>query len=256
MDLINFLECEEFLEIKKLMGITDDLPEFKIKEKEIFANDPNLKITPSEITYKEQRVILYIRDQPQYFKNRTFEYKFHLAECQTLSQMKKRNQYGKYIISEQTTGIFTVKRIINGTVITTEEKLHVCKHCLQKLDWQNYRVADKQQKDFIYQNFSIEDFFKSIGNDNKGNFSDIPKQNSKDAPINDYPDNWSEISRQMKEKYNYTCQECHRDFSHSPMRTQLVEVHHKNGLKYDCSESNLEVLCHSCHQSKHNHKFY
>lgn len=254
MEKINFLECEEFLEIKKLMGISDNnQSKFTI---EISADDPNLKITPSGYIYKGQRVILYIRDQPQYFKNKYVEYKFHLIDCQTLTRMKKINQYGKYVISSETNGIFTVNRIINGKKFEVKEKLTVCKHCLQKLDWKGYRSATQSQKEFIYQNFSIEEFFGFVNEDNQSNFVDIPKQTSRTAPLNNYPPNWNEISRRLKEKFHYTCQECHRDFSYSTIRSQLVEVHHKNGLKYDCRESNLEVLCLACHQAKHNHKIH
>lgn len=253
MDVINFLESEEFLEVKKLMGISEEnKTKFTI---EISADDQNLKITPSGYTYKGQKVILYIRDQPQYFQNQT-SYKFHLIDCQTLTRMKKINRYGKYVISTETRGIFNVNKIVNGKEIEVEEKLEVCKHCLQKLNWKGYRSATKKQKDFICKNFSIEEFFKFVNEDNQLNFSDIPKHTDKTAPLNNYPKNWNEISLQMKEKYNYTCQECHRNFSSYKNRTQLVEVHHINGLKYDCSENNLQVLCSSCHQAKHSHNIH
>ena len=87
----------------------------------------------------------------------------------------------------------------------SEEKLHVCKHCLRKLNQQGYN--------FIYENFSIEEFFKVMNEDNSINFLYLPDENDLTAPTNIYPDNWKEISRRLKEKYNYTCQECHRNFS-------------------------------------------
>ena len=252
MDKIDFLHCAEFLEIKKMMGISDDTKaKFTIEvpiDKVVFTSD--------RATYNGQCVIIYIRDQPQYFKNQTSEYKFHLIDCQTLRRMKNNNQYGKYVVSTETNGIFLVNKIFNGKIIEIEEKLSVCKHCLQKLNWKGYRSATTRQKEFIYQNFSIEEFFAFNNDDNRFNFSDIPRQTDKDAPLNVYPPNWNEISRNMKEKYHYTCQECHKDFSYSQIKSQLIEVHHKNGLKFDCRESNLEVLCQSCHQNKHNHKIH
>lgn len=59
MDSINFLKSEEFLRIKKLMGISDE--DKKIFTLEISADAPNLKITDEGIFYNYQRKILYIR---------------------------------------------------------------------------------------------------------------------------------------------------------------------------------------------------
>lgn len=240
MEKIDFLNCDEFKLIKKLMGISDkDKTDFTIV---ISADDKNLKRTPTGFFYKGRRVILYIRDQAQY-GDKISEYKFHLIECATLKAMRNQNRYGKYVVSTSTTGIFKVNRIINNRSVESEEELHVCKNCLRRLNQQGYN--------FTYEDFSIEEFFRVMNGDNSGNFSYLPNGNDLTDPLNVYPENWNEISRRLKEKYNYTCQECHRNFSNC--KSQL-QVHHKNERKNDCRESNLEVLCIDCHQAKHNHK--
>ena len=240
MEKIDFLSCDEFKLIKKLMGISDkDKTSFTL---DIRADDPNLEISSGGITYKGSRVILYIRDQVQY-GDKTNEYKFHIIDCSTLKAMRKQNRYDKYVVSTLTSGKFKVNRIINNRSTEVEEKLHVCKHCLRRLNRQGYY--------FTYENFSVEEFFKVMKDDNSENFLYLPEENDLTAPTNVYPDNWNEISRRLKEKYNYTCQECHRNFFDCK---SLLHVHHKNGLKNDCRESNLEVLCYDCHQAKHNHK--
>ena len=236
MEKIDFLNCDEFKLIKKLMGISDnDKTSFTI---EISADDPNLESTPTGFTYKGRRVILYIRDQAQY-GDKPREYKFHLIECATLKAMRKQNRYDKYVVSTSTNGKFSVNRIINNRKIEVEEELHVCKNCLRRFNQQGYN--------FTYENFSIEEFFRVMNEDNSGNFTILPLENDLTDPLNIYPGNWNEISRRLKEKYNYTCQECGE-------QSLLVQVHHKNGRKNDCRESNLEVLCYNCHQAKHNHK--
>lgn len=253
MDAIDFLKSEEFLRIKELMGISDD--DKKIFTLEISADDPNLKITGEGFFYRDRRVILYIRDQAQY-GDRKYEYKFHIVGCQTLSQMKKINRYDKYVVSTQTDGKFKVNRIINNHGVGVEEELHVCKHCLQKLNWKNYKYADSDTKKYIYENFSIEEFFKVMVGDNSYFYDEVPSDNEFSARLNVYPKNWNEIARRMKEKFHYTCQKCHKNFSRYTQKNQLVEVHHKNGLKWDCRDENLEVLCRACHQSKHSHKIH
>lgn len=248
MEKINFLECDEFKKIKRLMKISDDATNF---EMEIRADDPHLKISGEKITYKGREIILYIRDQPQYFGEKQTEYKFHVVGCATLKTMQNQGRADKYVISRRTSGIFKVNRIVDNHAVETEEKLHVCKNCLQKLNWQGYRQATAEEKDFICENFSIAEFFEFVNHDNERNFSWTPKHTAETARKSVYPPNWKEISRRLKEERNFICEECHKKFA-----SENLHVHHKNGIKSDCSRANLEVLCLECHQKKHNHRIF
>ncbi len=89
---------------------------------------------------------MYIRDQVQY-GDKTNEYKFHVIDCST----------------------------------EVDEELHVCKHCLRRLNRQGYC--------FTYENFSIAEFLKVMKDDNSENFSYLPKENDLTAPTNVYPNN-------------------------------------------------------------------
>lgn len=149
-------------------------PEWKIKEKEISANDIKFNATDGGIFYNGRRVILYIRDQAQYFSaDRISEYKFHLAACSTVKSMLAQNRYEKYVITENTIGVF---------------------------------------KNNIYQNFSIKEFFASVNNDNQKNFDVTPEYIDATAPLNVYPPNWNKISKVIRTENGYICEDCGRIF--------------------------------------------
>ncbi len=221
---------------------------------EIAADDENFIWTDDGVFYKGRRVILYIRDQAQYYgyfnKDIKSEYKFHITGCQTLRGAIKKHQYEKYVVSNDTSGNFKVNIIRDNLPIEIETELHVCKFCLKKLNWKNYnKIYSDKQKEIIYKNFSIEEFFKTVSNDNQTNFSIIPEYTAKTAPLNIYPENWALISKVIRTERGYICEDCHRKIN-----PPNLHVHHRNGLKNDCSRSNLEVLCADCHQKRHNHK--
>ena len=67
-----------------------------------------------------------------------------------------------------------------------------------------------------------------------------------DVDIFGYVKNWEEISLAYRTKKNFTCERCgthvENSFDHFYMQT-----HHKNGVKTDNREGNLECLCIKCH---------
>ena len=124
-------------------------------EKEIPSTEIKCAIN-GILIYDDKPVIVYIRDQIIFenAKHRS-EPKFHIAQCSTLNQMLNQNRYAKYVVSTRTDGLFKINYIKNNKVIRTneKEKLYVCKHCLQKINWNGYKKASDEEKNFIYEKF-------------------------------------------------------------------------------------------------------
>lgn len=61
-----------------------------------------------------------------------------------------------------------------------------------------------------------------------------------------YTKDWEFISRGIREKHNYTCENCGLQIT-DPYDQHYIHVHHTNGKKIDNRESNLQCLCLRCH---------
>ena len=248
-----------FSSLRNLMGIKKDntiinsnIDNFTWEEREISANAIKFGDTeglPPIIIYEGKRVLLYIKDQVNYggrFSNN--EYKFHIAGCHTLRNMMNKGKYDRYVISRKQSNIFSIRIINNNRAHEIQKELHVCKNCLQTLNYNNYQKSDRWTKEKIYNSFSLEEFFKK--NINEFYFSQMPKYTDDDAPVNVYSDDWKITSKLLRQLNRYRCEECHHDFSNNP---KMLHVHHKDGNKYNDNFSNLEVLCFYCHKKRHPH---
>lgn len=68
-----------------------------------------------------------------------------------------------------------------------------------------------------------------------------PEHTSDTAPLNDYTADWPDVSNDARRKSKFTCTGC--DIRLAGSDSRFLHVHHKNGLKYDNREINLDVLC-------------
>lgn len=63
--------------------------------------------------------------------------------------------------------------------------------------------------------------------------------------MNDYPSNWPEIAKRIKDKNNWRCERCKR--KHNPEQGYCLTVHHLDGNKVNCEDWNLFCSCQRCH---------
>ena len=100
---------------------------------------------------------------------------------------------------------------------------------------------------FNYSVFDLEKFLEKYNTKHKK----LPPHSPRTLPKNDYPDHWDVISRQTRERAGYICEKCKRDCTNTKNK---LHVHHADGMKYNNTPSNLEVLCQDCHSLEPGHR--
>ena len=267
MKLPNFYEFSPLNSIKAMMGIPRDIygnltvsiTASRLSELELekltsvngldILSDDLIILSDGTLAYKDSRVILYIRDIPDYGKQE-IQPRFHLANCSTLQKMRAYKRFDRYVVSTRTDGYFNINVIGSGVVRTGLYNLLVCQNCLDFLGLNGFRMNwSKINRTNFVKSFKIGSFFEKYP---RSFYQQIPTYNSDNAPLNIYSDDFNEISQKVKAGSRWHCQECGIDLS-GLERKKWLHVHHKNGLKYDNSRSNLEAICISCHANKPNH---
>ena len=171
---------------------------------------------------KKQKVFLYKKEYHiSGYENSKPRY--HVKKCRTFQD------YSPSLYRVANTGSVIVWDMDTGKNVEVSE-LPLCKNCLELLKAENSNYTPPQtSKEF-------EQVLKNENTDLKGY---LPK--------------WSKISKEYREKQNYTCEICgfHAD-------KQFIQVHHKDGDKKNNEESNLQCLCIECHSnvnSRHQENF-
>ena len=205
------------------------------------------------LEYNGEQVILYIKDTRA--SKETLKYspedsrRFHIAECDTLSTMREKGRYERYVVTRKHDGLFLVDWLDPDTQETgeVEAALKVCKNCLTEINYENYKI-EKPQRNNIWTNFEISRFLR----DYSTFFVKLPSRTDRTAPIDQYVKDWSELSKNYRKARDWTCENCKVDLSSAQA---LLHSHHKNGVKSDNTYKNLKVLCAICHSQEpmHNH---
>lgn len=215
--------------------------------KEIRLDD--LDDTLALLSVRGRQVVLYIKDHTNKFDAAIQDgrqgNRFHIAHCQALEEMRRKNRYQRYVATNRLDGLFPIEDAseLGGKPRMGEARLRVCKYCLQRLNYKNSTDYAARQKNF--ETFSFTEFFSHYSTC----FKYMPTGLDEAANVGYTPD-WPELSKEIREAVGYLCDQCGIDLS---KHRKLCDVHHVNGVKSDNRRENLRVLCKDCHRKQPMH---
>lgn len=204
------------------------------------------------LTYRGEQVILYIRepgrnaDRATLLNHPELGPKFHVADCSTLDEMRRKNRFERYVVTNNTSGLFTVvARDLRGrSAGELDAELKVCKNCLRHLAYKGYGQSGNSAK--IWQGFSLPEFFKTY----ESRFRSKPRYTDKTAPPPGYDPDWRQISARYRASVGWKCEQCGIVMTG---HKALLHTHHINGVTGDNRDANFRALCVVCHAEQPGH---
>ena len=222
---------------------------------DILPDDPwKIKPRAGLLTYDEKQIILYIKtpraDVEELSKKPADKPRFHFANCKTLEDMKDKNRYDRYVVTNQRHEDFDVYPYDHTSRKRGElmqARLGPCMNCLKFLNYQDYAIGEWAKKKEIFNDFSLEEFFAEY----TPIFKDLPRHSHLSSTDEDYPSNWAAISSRVRRENNWRCACCEALFHENK---QFLHVHHKDMQKSNVMRSNLICLCEVCHSKQPGHQ--
>lgn len=206
----------------------------------------DLDVVNGLLSVDGRQVLLYIPDQfkpvdvvkesPEQGK------RFHVADCKTLADMRAKGRFDRYVVTNDLDGNFAISGTnSSGQPAQLVSRLLVCKNCLEKLNFQNY--CYEARRNAIWRSFDIAIFFETYST----SFIHLPRRLSSHSLVDEYTQDWADISANVRQRCGFVCNECGVNLSEY---RQLLHVHHVNGVKADNAASNLRALCVDCHRKQ------
>lgn len=203
------------------------------------------------LSYEGRQILLYIKDHGRWI-NKALEdgkqgKRFHVADCRTLQEMRAKNRFDRYFVTNDLSGWFEVTGFDPETrkPRSGEAELRVCINCLKKLNYKGYVSGARNPKKTIWEPFRIDEFFQKYSSC----FKYLPHHSEDDDA--QYTEDWPLVSGRVKAERGFACEQCGVRLGE---HKNLLHVHHINGHKSDNRDANLKVLCADCHRKQESHE--
>ncbi len=172
-----------------------------------------LELEEGLLSVRGRQVVLYIPDQGSGIDNVLSApekgRKFHIADCTTLNEMKKRKRFERYKVTNNMSGEFEVygNSKFNG-VTEGVAALDVCQNCINMLNYKGAENLSKMDRVKVVKSFDFVEFFTTYSS----LFKRLPKQNIKEIKKG-YSADWDKISSSIRKSVSYSCQHCEVNLS-------------------------------------------
>ena len=178
----------------------------------------------------EHQVFLYKKD---YHIEKYGKPRFHICQCEVIEEFINSGGFRQHYVRANSEPV-PVYNMDSGEYLQIEG-LPLCSNCRRLISG--------------YGNISSTEFvelLKSANNDDSVNYEGV------ELDLFGYTKDWDTISKQIREKHNYTCENCGLKIDDAYDR-QYIHVQHINGDKLNNKESNLKCLCLYCHAHVDDH---
>ena len=167
--------------------------------------------------------------------------RIHVADCQTLREMRERGRFERYVVTTSTGPGFPISgRDEVGRPIQGEALLRACKNCLKFLRYRGYTGGNSP----VWKNFNLAEFYETY----QTFFPVMPRRWA--GSREDYSPDWGDVSERYRASRAWTCEVCRVDLRND---RSLLHAHHKNGVKSDNRRENLKAVCCLCHRREPDH---